>query len=1066
MARSPDTAMPQFTLLLTDIVDSTLIGERLGEARASELFAEHDRRARDLLDRHRGREVDRTDGFLLVFDDSADAAGFALDYGRAIAELGLQARTGIHRGSLTLRENGPSDIARGARRFDVHGLGIPVVARVMALARAGQTLLSAPARAVLSPSLPKDAELESHGHYRLKGLEEPMEVFELGTRGSSRFTPPADVDKAYRVVREGDHWRPVREVRHNLSGERDAFVGRSAELRNLAIRLDDGARLVTVLGPGGTGKTRFVRRYGRIWLGDWPGGVYFCDLSESRSLDGIYYAVSRVLDVSLGKEDAGVQLGHAIAARGRCLVIVDNVEQVVQHAQATIGRWLDATRDASFLVTSRERLHLAGEECFPLEPLSVDAEAMDLFTTRARAQKPDFVIDQANRAAVGEVVRLLDGLPLAIELAAARIRVLSPFQLVERMRDRFGLLIGAHGAAARQSTLRAAIDWSWDLLAPWEQAALAQCSVFEGGFTLAAAEATLDLAAWPEAPTALDVVQALVDKNLFRTWMPMPASRRNDIDEPYFGMYISIREYAAEKLASGAVGSKESADARHGRYFATFGTDDALDALARHEGVKRRRALALELDNLVAACRRAVGRNDGATAIATYLAAWEVMAYRGPYALARELGAEVLAIDALDAHQRVAALTVQARAAMRGGRMDEAGTQLAEALTLACESRDTAGEAGALYLLGDLCRLQGRLTEAHERYESAAAVARHAGDRRIEGRVLESLGYVHRQQGHGDEARKHFDAALAIARDIGDRKEEGVVLGALGHLMTEQGVGEQARRNLEAAIDIAREVGDRGLEAVALANLGSWHYEQGRRDDAFEPFHAALAIHREMGNRRLEGIALGNLAALQSEQGRYDAARIDFAAALAIARAVGNRGHEGFMLLSLGIVQHEQGERDTARQTYQAALSLASDVGESRVESIVQRQLGVLFAEMDRIAEARTHLDRALELARRAGYLRLEGLTLAALGELLLRTGTMDEAFAALRSGESALRELGDGLELAKLLCIRGRADLVAGDRERARAMLAEAESHAAKVGQAGDAELSRGIAKLRKALA
>ena len=253
------------------------------------------------------------------------------------------------------------------------------------------------------------------------------------------------------------------------------------------------------------------------------------------------------------------------------------------------------------------RLHVPGEESFPLEPLPLEMDAIDLFVARARAQKPDFVLGEANRAAVQEVVRLLDGLPLAIELAAARVSMLSPAQLVERMRDRFSLLAGASGAAARQATLRAAIDWSWELLATWEQAALAQLSVFEGGFTLEAAEAVLELGAWPEAPPAIDAVQALVDKSLLRAWLPKAHSRL-DIDEPYFGMYLSIHEYASDKLRAQGADTMIHAQQRHGRWCARFGTDEAIDALSAHGGVRRRHALTLEVDNLAAACRRAVER--------------------------------------------------------------------------------------------------------------------------------------------------------------------------------------------------------------------------------------------------------------------------------------------------------------------------------------------------------------------------------------------------------------------------------------------------------------------------
>jgi predicted ATPase len=307
-----------------------------------------------------------------------------------------------------------------------------------------------------------------------------------------------------------------------------------------------------------------VRHYGWTWLGDWPGGVCFCDLSEARTTDSICGAVAGAMDVPLGKDDPIVQLGHAIAGRDRCLVILDNFEQVASHAGATVGRWLERAKNASFVVTSREILALPGEHVMLLEPLPTDGSGVDLFVVRAQARKAGFALTESNEKTVKEIVMLLDGLPLAIELAAAWSAILSPEQLLVRLEDRFRILVGARGVQARQATLRAAIDWSWTLLSPWEQAALAQASVFVGGFTLEAAESVFDLHAWPEAAMAMDVVQSLVDKSLFRRWTP-GAARRLAIDEPYFGMYVSIHEYARVKL----------------------GTEDALPDGARRCGIIR-----------------------------------------------------------------------------------------------------------------------------------------------------------------------------------------------------------------------------------------------------------------------------------------------------------------------------------------------------------------------------------------------------------------------------------------------------------------------------------------------
>ncbi len=914
-------------LLFTDVVDSTLLVERLGDERSAEAWAAHDRSARDLLAQHCGREIDRTDGFFLLFDDPADAARFALAYHEALAKIALHARAGLHVGPVTLHENVPDDIARGAKQTEVEGLAKPLAARVMALACGGQTLLTAAARTALGDVLPEDAEIEAHGHYRLKGLDAPVEIFELGVRGLAPFSPPPDADKAYRVVRTGDLWRPVREVRHNLPGERDAFVGRTAELRTLAARLDAGARLLTVLGPGGTGKTRFVRRYGWTWLGDWAGGVYFCDLSEARSLDGIFFAVASALEVPLGKDDLGVQLGEAIAGRGHCLLILDNFEQILGYAATTLGHWLDRAADAAFIVTSRERLHLSGEEILPIEPLPLEKEAIELFSARARAQRPEFVLSDANRAAVTEAVRLLDGLPLAIELAAARVRVLSPAQIVERMRDRFRLLADARGSGARQATLRAAIDWSWDLLTPWEQAALAQCSMFEGGFTLEAAEAVLDLSAWSDAPSAMDVVQALVDKSLLRTWVPA-AQGRFVIEEPYFGMYVSIRDYAAEKLKASGLEPERSAEERHGRYFASFGTDEALEALRRHGGVKRQRSLALELDNLIAASRRAVRRSDAEIAVAAYRASWEVLDLQGPYALAVQLGAQLLAICGVGSSLRSAALFTKALAAQRAGCMEEAETCFEQALVLARELRSTRLERKVLVSLGNFRREQGRMEEAGEHFEAALSISREVQDRHLEGTVLGNLGLLRTMQGALEEARAHFDAAIAIHREVGNRNEEGRVLGNLGELHREQGRMEDARVQYAQALAVHREAGNRRFESVVIGNLGTVHQEQGDYEGARKYYDQALAIHREVGNRRFEGNVLGDLGLLLYKQGRLEEARAHYEAALGIHRQVGNLNEEGRVLGNLANLLIGQGRVDDAGDTLRSGEAVLRKVGD------------------------------------------------------------------------------------------------------------------------------------------
>ncbi|MEM7244452.1 MAG: protein kinase [Acidobacteriota bacterium] len=237
-----------------------------------------------------------------------------------------------------------------------------------------------------------------------------------------------------------------------LPPERDTLIGRTAELETLAERTSTPG-LLTVLGPGGTGKTRLVLHHARRR----EDGAWFCDLSEARSLERIVSAVATTLGVTLKGSDSIERLGHAIAGRGRCLIIFDNFEQVAEHAAASVGRWLERATEASFVVTSRVLLDLPGEEVLDVAALDVKGAGVELFESRAHAKQAAFAVTDENRAEVEEVVRLVDGLPLAIELAAARVRVLTPAQLVERMKDRFRLLSGGTGVHERQATLRAAM---------------------------------------------------------------------------------------------------------------------------------------------------------------------------------------------------------------------------------------------------------------------------------------------------------------------------------------------------------------------------------------------------------------------------------------------------------------------------------------------------------------------------------------------------------------------------------------------------------------------------------
>lgn len=918
------------TLLLTDLVDSTKLAETLGDAAMADLWARHDRVARDLLVVHHGREIDKTDGFLLLFDRPEDGLAYATAYHAAIAPHGVRARAGLHVGEVILTENRPEDVARGAKPLEVDGLAKPFAARVMGLAVGGQTLVTASVVAALG-----DRPHVSHGFWRLKGVGEPVELFEFETPGAP-LRPPPDAPKAWRTVARDGRWVPVKDVRHGLPAERDAFVGRDADLQAVARRLDE-TRLVTVLGVGGTGKTRLVTRFAWTWLGDYPGGAWFCDLAEARDIDGVAQAVARALDVPLAGGDVIGQLGHAIGSLGRCLLLLDNFEQVARFARATIGAWLDRAPEAQFVVTAREVLGVPGEAVVALAPLEV-AEAVQLFEVRARQAHQGVNLD--DRDVLERLATRLDGLPLAIELAAARVRVLPPRAILDRLSERFKLLASAGARHTRQATLRATLDWSWELLTPDERAALSQLSVFEGSFDLPAAEAVLVLSdTW-----AVDAVQALVDKSLLRR-----------VGDERFGMLVSVQEYAAEKR-----GADVDVVARHGAWYASFGTPDAIAALAGPGAAPRFRALVADLDNLVAACRRALAREDNATAVDALCAAWEVLDRRGPGVLGVTLADEVIAAP-LDAAAWARATMVRGRALGVAGNGAEAVACFEQ--LLAKVEGDLAAEARVLHRLGRHRVDLGQLGPARADLERGLAAARAARSPVDEALALAGLGVVMRRLGQFESAIPTFDEALAKVRALGDRATEGAVIANRAIVLLELGREEEAGVQFEAALAIHREVGNRRFESVVLGNLGVVHNLCGRQDAALTAFEQSLAIDRAIGVRRNVAYSLGNIGTVHLARGDLDAAEAALREAVAVAASIAAQGFEAGGRRRLGDVAAARGDRVGAREAYAQAEALAQTQGDRVQQAFAQ----VGLAEVSTDEEAARWLASASALAAQVG---------------------------------------------------------------------------------------------------
>nr|MCU0775819.1 hypothetical protein [Ideonella sp.] len=513
-------------LLLTDVVDSTKLSEAIGDQAMAEVWAAHDRVARDLLPPWRGREIDKTDGMLLMFDTAADAVQYALHYHRALAGLPtpLKARAGLHVGPVILRENSPDDVARGAKPLEVDGLAKPTAARVMSLARGGQTLLTPAAREALDESELKSAlKTESHGHWQIKGVADPIELFEVG-HPTDRFVAPPDSEKVFRVIRAGDWWMPVKDIPNNLPHPGTSFVGREREIDEVKAMLGT-TRLVTLLGMGGLGKTRLSLQVGAAQMALYPDGVWFLDLSPLTDGALVAAEAARVLDVA---EEPGRPMLAALSAHlktKRALLILDNCEHLIKPAAELAHAIVRNAPNVHLIASSREPLHVPGEKTVPILPLPVpDGSAslevlratpsVRLFVERVQSHKPAFELNEREAPAVAELVARLEGIPLALELAAARIRAMSVADINKRLTDRYKILTGGSRVLQeRQQTLRALVDWSYDLLQDSEKLLLRRLAVFVGGFDLPAAEKVCGVEPIEDFEV-LDLLGSLVDKSL------------------------------------------------------------------------------------------------------------------------------------------------------------------------------------------------------------------------------------------------------------------------------------------------------------------------------------------------------------------------------------------------------------------------------------------------------------------------------------------------------------------------------------------------------------------------
>ena len=793
------------SLLFTDIEGSTRLLQRVGE-RYAEVLEQHRRLLREAFAARGGYEVGTEgDSFLVSFASAADAAAAAAAAQLALAghawpdDVELRVRMGIHTGEPTLVAG------------DYVGLDVHRAARVMAAGHGGQVLLSQTTRDQLDSA----HECRDLGEHRLKDLLEPLHLHQLLIDGLRTDFPPL---------------KTLGGSPSNLPTQPNELIGREKELAELgALVSDRTVRLVTLVGPGGTGKTRLALQVAADLVESFSSGVFFVSLASIRDPSLVIAAIARTLAV---REEQGESIDRTLAAflaDKNLLLVLDNVEQVLG-AATKLSDILAGAPGVKLLVTSRERLRVAGERVFivpplPVMPLGAGLElrtlarnpAVALFIARAKALKRDFELTEGNARAIAGVCARVDGLPLAIELAAARIAVLTPQQLLERLDRRLKLLTGGRrDADDRQRTLRDTIAWSHGLLNAADQTLFARSAVFAGGFTLDAAEAVCD----PERRLdVLDGIHSLFEQSLLRQEVGGGGEAR-------FSMLETIREYAVERLE--AQPDVESIRNAHAEYFLEL----AKSVEPRLRGADQRAALGaldVEHDNLRAALDWALAEGAGS--------------------------------DRRDLGVRLAGALGRAwylRAEGREGRM-----WLERALEAGGSSRDRATVLYALGVLadqgGDPRRATSLLTDS---LESRRAVGDHPGV----AQALHSLGIVARNRGEPAHARDLLTESLQLRRWLDDPAGVSATTCGLGIIATEAGDFAQARALFEESLALDRALNDRDGIATNALNLGCVALEQNDVQRARKLLDEGLRAFDEIGDQ--EGVAecLEEIARLAAEQ--------------------------------------------------------------------------------------------------------------------------------------------------------------------------------------------------------
>jgi len=847
-ARVPAPVL-QVTLLFTDIEGSTALWER-DETRMSQALALHDELARTSVESHGGSVVKKTgDGIHAVFDDASAAFAATLELQQALHDSALsggaplRVRCGLHRGVVEHRDG------------DYFGSTVNRAARIMSAAHGGQILLSQAVVDSVGSRLPPRVSLRDLGRVRLRDLSTPEYVYQA-VHPQLRSEFPA--------------LRSLESTPNNLPLQPTTFIGRDKELAELN-RLFATVRLLTLTGAGGCGKTRLGLQLAADSLERFPDGAWLVELAPLSDADLVPQTAATVLGL---EEEPGKPITTALVEHlkdKRVLLLLDNCEHLLDACAVLAASLARQCPQLTILASSREALGIAGEQTYRVPSLSLpnpkeaptpasiaSFEALQLFVDRCLKVDADFRVTRENAATLVSICHRLDGIPLAIELAAARVRSLSVEEINRRLDHRFRLLTGgSRTALPRQQTLRSLIDWSYDLLQDPEKLLLQRLSVFAGGWTLEAAE-RICAGGDVEDDAVLDLLSSLIDKSLVTVEQSDTRFR--------YRLLETVRQYARERLVES--GSAEAIRARHRDYFVEL-AEEADDKLLGAEQAASLRRLEDEHDNLRLALEWSHEEAPAQEDLRLCGAMHRFWFTRGYVGEGREWCARMLAKGIPAEPTLEYARVVNAAGSLAWHQTDfrAARPLLEQGLALSRGLDDRLGLARSLNNLGSLAFEQGDYPVAQSLYEESLAVWRELGDKRGAAGLLGNLALVAWERGDLGPARTLAQESLALSREVADQGRVADALSILGNIAGDQGDLATAWALNQESLVIGRELGDRDCIATSQYSLGLVAFLRSEYGDARSRFQEALGIRRELGDRLGLARVLEGAAALAAAQG-------------------------------------------------------------------------------------------------------------------------------------------------------------------------------------------------------